>query len=234
MSTLLGLSHDLLLQVLEYLDPVSLACVCCSCRALRVSAEDTQLWHSLCMSRWNHLNQHVCPDSSAGCDWKGLYGLQNGWKLPESDFCQARIECKDRQQIQCFEICNASDIGTSSVDAGELLLLTYCAGSDLPGVDGLKVHTLPSSKCPRGAYLGDGNAVESLFVLRTLPSGIVAAGSVDATLLLSFEDVQKGRIRCVQPVVEFSLPDRCARPPQVVSVVMLLEGWTVPALAQCC
>lgn len=208
---LLSLGRDLLLQVLEYLDPVSLACVCCSCRNLRETAEDTQLWHSLCKSRWNNLNEHVfpVPGTLASCDWKRLYGYQNGWKQPEASFCQARVGGNCRQQIQCFEVCKATDIGTSSVDGDETLLLTHCIGSELPHLNGLRIHTLPSSAAPRGASIGDSTAFESLFTLSVLPCG-VAAGSIDTTFLLGFEDVQGGRIRCREPVAEFSLPNRCA------------------------
>ncbi|KAK9801856.1 hypothetical protein WJX73_002109 [Symbiochloris irregularis] len=43
--------------------------------------------------------------------------------------------------------------------------------------------------------------------MSALPSGRLAAGSVDSTVLMTFEDGAEGSIRCREPVAELHLPD---------------------------
>lgn len=114
---LVDLQHDVLLSICSWLDPVSLACLACTCRRLKEVANNDQVWETLCRRCWKHpnsslLNQpgpssqqssshcsgfrgdrrHV-PDNTVGSNWKTLYASGNGWHEPK--FHKTNIETGD-------------------------------------------------------------------------------------------------------------------------------------------
>ncbi len=60
-APLTELSRDVLLAVLQRLDPDSLASVCCTCHRLNNVASDPALWRQICSDRWWHPNSTAFP-----------------------------------------------------------------------------------------------------------------------------------------------------------------------------
>ncbi len=63
---LLPLNDDVLSAVLKHLGPLQLAYAACTCRRLRVLADDSSLWRRHLERRWRHVNEHLMRDENLG------------------------------------------------------------------------------------------------------------------------------------------------------------------------
>lgn len=181
---LLSLDVDVLVSVFHKLDPVSLACLSCCCKALRAIADRDDLWQPLCRDRWHNLGRDTEPQGRtfqkdgvatalAPPDWHSIYISQNGWRAP-SAFKAARFwNSRDPGEIYTLLSCTASDLGLESSNR-QIAIAGSQPYEDPPRVE---IHDLASPTSTSSyAIVPGGTAASSLTVLS---GGRFAAGTQD-------------------------------------------------------
>lgn len=188
-APLLTLERDVLLAVFSKLDPVSLACVCCCCKAMNALASSDDLWSQLCLLRWRHNNSHLAPSqtSDSQCSWKELYGRDNGWKAP--DFTVLRLPQDDlTATIQALTVVDSDFLGLGLARDQQVAITGLEALEQAPfGGCWLEVKALPATanavQQSSSPLLTARSLLSSIASMCPVSPGRVALGGTDFTEL---------------------------------------------------